>query len=103
MSGPEQDPVGNVAPMDNANRKTLPTTVAAGVGMALTRTGMTFRQAAAKIGTDVGHLHRITRGTRCPSPDVARRLIAVLDLDSATATRLREVAATTVPGQRSRP
>ena len=88
--------------MDNTSRKTLPSPVATGVASALNRSGMTFRQAAAEIGTDVGHIHRITRGTRCPSPDVAQRLIEVLDLDPVTAAGLKELAATTVPGQRSR-
>lgn len=52
-------------------------------------------EAADIIGIDRGHLSRIERGHRCPSPEVAERIATLYQLPIATSDRLMAAAALT--------
>jgi cyanate lyase len=73
-------------------RKLLSPEVAANLAEAHRLTGCSYRRVAAAIGIDWGYWRRLTLGERCPSREVAERIVAVLGLDPDTATQLREEA-----------
>jgi ribosome-binding protein aMBF1 (putative translation factor) len=76
-------------------RKTLPAELASQLADAHRRTGASYRRVAAAIGIDFSYWRRITLGQRCPSVEVAERIIRVLRLDlydPGTASWLREEA-----------
>ena len=57
--------------------------------------GYGIREAADIIGIDCGHLSRIERGQRCPSPEVAERIASLYRLPMAVSDRLMAAAALT--------
>jgi cyanate lyase len=66
-------------------RRTLPAYLAEALAAAHTRSGMSYRAAARRLRIDWGYWRRLTRGERCPSVEVAQRIIAALELDDDTA------------------
>jgi transcriptional regulator with XRE-family HTH domain len=56
------------------------------------RHGLSFRQAAQRIGIGYGYLSDLEHSKRCPSVSVARALIEGLDLDAELAARLLDQA-----------
>lgn len=76
-------------------RQTLSPTVAEALLRLHIGTGESYRRIAQTIGLDVAMWWRLTRGQRCPSPEVAERIIDRLELDADTAEELREAASQT--------
>lgn len=56
------------------------------------RVGLTFREAAARIGISYGYLAELCQGRRCPSRGVAAAIIAVLPMTREAAEELMAVA-----------
>ncbi|MGI8515147.1 MAG: hypothetical protein ACR2NT_08380 [Acidimicrobiia bacterium] len=65
-------------------------------------TGASYRQVALLIDIDFGYWRRLTMGERCPSRDVAERIIAVLELDNDLATELRDAYVDSGDGWRTK-
>lgn len=79
--------------MSDWTRGTLPEWLAARLGEARTRLGLSYRQVGAAVDVPHGHVWLIEHGRRRPSTVVARRLAEVLELDDATAAVLVEASA----------
>jgi cyanate lyase len=77
--------------------RTLPAELASDLAEAKKLTRYSYRNLAALTGLSAGFLCRVVNGERCPRPDVAERIIAVLDLSEETAEQLRAEAAETTP------
>lgn len=73
-------------------RRLLPPYIARELADAHKRNGLSYRQVARALGIDHGYWRRLTLGERCPSGDVAERIIRVLDLDDDLAEALRGAA-----------
>lgn len=88
------DSVGNDNPTGNSypSRRTLPPWLADVLLAAHLQSGRSYRAAAKTIGIDVGHWWRITRGDRCPSREVAERIVAAVDLPVIVVDDLMDVA-----------
>jgi len=86
-------------------RRTLPTHLAEALADAHKRSGFSFRGAAGRLGLDWSYWRRLCRGERCPSREVAARIIQTLNLDDDTATELLASAVVrepAPPGRRGR-
>lgn len=73
-------------------RHHLPPEVAQGLAHAHQQTGMSYRQVARAISIDWGYWRRLTRGERCPSRQVAQRIISTLHLPDDVAQELLEAS-----------
>ena len=95
-------PHGQHVPEDNrvSLRRRLPGHLAGRLLSAHLVTGASYRRVAEVVGIDVAHYWRITRGERCPSPEVAEQIIDVLELNAEVSEALRDAARRT---QRRRP
>ena len=92
------DPMDNHYPMDNRKyppRRTLPAGFAHLLRIHRRAAGYGIREAAERLGIDRGHLSRIERGHRCPSPEVAERIAELYRLPIAVSDRLMAAAALT--------
>ncbi len=73
-------------------RRTLPAHLATALAVAKVATGLTFRGLEQLSGIDNSYIVKLTKGTRCPSREVAEELIDALGLDDDVALELMEVA-----------
>jgi cyanate lyase len=84
-------------------RRHLPPDLAEAVRDAKLRSGRSWRDLARASGVSHPHLVLISQGSRVPSREVARRIIAVLDLDDDLAAELLDEAVTREPPPPGRP
>ena len=73
-------------------RNTLPRDVAAELKSARERSGLTFREAAARAGISHGFLGELCQGRAAPSRAVAERIIEALGIDDDNAHDLLEAS-----------
>ena len=81
-------------PMENTypERREIGPRLGGEIDAARRRAGLTFRQAAPRIGISAGYLCELTKGRRCPSTWVAEDIIAELPMTAGAAEELRIVA-----------
>ena len=94
--------MGHNPPMGHSSfpaRRLLPDHLAHVLADAHTSTGGSFRAVARRIGIDHAYWRRLTKGERCPSREVAERIINALDLHHHLAEALM-AAAVEKPGSR---
>ena len=89
---PERDPWTTHTHGPHRIRKLLPPELAAQLADAHRHTGASYRRVAAAIGIDYSYWRKLTMGERCPSVEVAERIIRVLRLDDDTTAWLRAEA-----------
>lgn len=77
--------------VDNA-RHYLSPDVAAGLRAARLGLGLSFRDAARRVGIGYGYLSELEHSHRCPSVTVAHALITALRLDEDLARQLLQEA-----------
>lgn len=85
-------PVGPHDRMGHTARQLIPLDLARELEAARLKHGLSLRQAGRLLDIDWSYLRRLCRGERCPSREVAERLIWGLDLDPEVAEELREAA-----------
>ena len=86
-------------------RRTLPPDLAEALAIAHADTGLSYRQVGDQLDLDWSYWRRLTRGERCPSRQVAGRIVDLLDLgDDVAAELLAEsvVREPSSPGRRGR-
>lgn len=86
------DPMENSYPLENAHRREIGPRLGSEIDAARSRAGLTFREAARRIGISAGYLCELTKGRRCPSTGVAEDIVAVLPMTAGAAEELRRVA-----------
>jgi ribosome-binding protein aMBF1 (putative translation factor) len=84
-------------------RRTLPRGLAQALAAAHAASGWSYRQAARRLRIDWSYWRRITRGERCPSRQIAQRIIWTLDLDDDTAQWLLAESVEREPAPPGRP
>lgn len=75
--------------MTAGGRQQIPRDLGTAIRAARQRAGWSLRDLGSALGLSAGFLSRLERGLRAPSSTVAADLTDVLDLDDATAARLR--------------